>query len=91
MVEEPEAGKVVLGYRENTTFAKFIETFVAATGRKAQYVVRDGDVSELPFPDDLKLEVSDNWKYINEFGYDGGDPAVIHPKDVSLLATKCSR
>lgn len=85
LVQESTAGKNVLGFRENTTPKKFQEDFIAVSGLKAEYVSAKDDDGRLPFADDLQLEVRDNFQYINEFGYDGGDPSVTHPKDVSFL------
>ena len=34
-------------------------------------------------PGDLGHEVAEGWAYQGEFGYDGGDPSVLHAKDVS--------
>ena len=32
---------------------------------------------------DLGHEIAEGWAYQGEFGYDGGDPSVLHAKDVS--------
>lgn len=34
---------------------------------------------------DLKLELDDNWAYLNGFPYEGTDRTVIHPNDVSSV------
>lgn len=34
-------------------------------------------------PGGLGREVAEGWAYQGEFGYDGGDPSIVHPKDVS--------
>lgn len=36
-------------------------------------------------PGGLGREAAEGWAYQGEFGYDGGDPDVVHPKDVSFL------
>ena len=49
-------------------------------------------------PGGLGREVGEMYAYAGEFGYDGSDPSIIHPKDVSSLSdlmlgydgTKCS-
>jgi len=33
-------------------------------------------------PDDLAREISEGHQYHGEFGWDGGDPNIKHPKDV---------
>lgn len=42
------------------------------------------DISGLPMPDELKDEIDQTFKAIDEFGYTGGDPSVIVPKDLGL-------
>jgi hypothetical protein len=37
----------------------------------------------MPFPGGIGEELADMFEYIGEFGYDGGDPDVIYPEDVS--------
>ena len=34
-------------------------------------------------PGGLGREVAEGWAYQGEFGYDGGDPSIVHAKDVS--------
>ena len=33
---------------------------------------------------ELAQEISEGHAYQAEFGWDGGDPSVVHPKDVSV-------
>ena len=84
LVDEPTGGKVVLGLREWIDFTHFLSIFSRVTGYKAELAGSDSTYVKdlIPVPE-LKLEVSDNLKYWDEFGYAGGDPSVIHPKDVS--------
>ena len=35
-------------------------------------------------PGGLGREIGEGWAAQGEFGYDGGDPTVLHPKDVSI-------
>ena len=49
-------------------------------------------------PEEIRLDIEEGTAYLAEFGFDGGDPAVVHPKDVrepprnrdKINADKCS-
>lgn len=85
LVKEP-AGKNVIGYREWLTLGEVSEAFTKAAGIKSEVVTLPLGEFHLPVPDELKLELSDNAGYWNEFGYEGrDDPTIIHPSDVSYL------
>lgn len=43
----------------------------------------DRKVLEDAIPNGIGEELADMLQYIEEFGYDGRDPTVVHPKDVS--------
>lgn len=79
------AAKEVIGYRSRITLRGLIEIFSQVTGMKAQAVVLPKGESVVPFPPELQQELDDNWAYWKEFGYYGGDPAVVHPQDVSVM------
>ncbi len=86
LIDEPSAGKVVLGFRERIAFGEFLHIFTQVTGYRAEGadITSDRFKNAIPVPE-LQLEVGDNIQYFDEFGYEGGDPSVIHPKDVSLF------
>ncbi len=44
------------------------------------------DVFDKLAPGGLGREIAEGWAYQGEFGYDGGDPSVVHAKDVSTIA-----
>lgn len=78
------AGKNVIGYRAWLTMPEVAATFTKATGLKAESVTLAKGEFPLPLPDDLRLEIEDNFAYFNEFGYEArDDPTIIHPRDVS--------
>ena len=41
------------------------------------------EVLDKMMPGGLGKEIGEMFAYAAEFGYDGGDPSVVHPKDVS--------
>ncbi|KAL6416318.1 nmrA-like family domain-containing protein 1 [Ilyonectria robusta] len=83
LIDEP-AGKSIIGYREWLTVQELALSFTRATGLKAESITLPKGEFPLPLPDELKLELQDNFAYFNEFGYEArDDPAIIHPRDVS--------
>ncbi|KAM5354851.1 hypothetical protein ACJ41O_001497 [Fusarium nematophilum] len=76
------AGKSLIGYREWITIREFLVVFTKTTGLKAEVVTLPKGQFHLPHPEELKAELEDTFAYINEFGNDGRDPAVIHPGDL---------
>ena len=68
------------------TLDEYINPISQVKGVKATKINLPPEAGKGVLPDDLILELSDNAKYLAEFGYDArDDPSVLHPKDVSLL------
>lgn len=53
-------------------------------GVKCRFERLDRKVVEDAIPGGVGEELADMFGYISDFGYDGGDPSVVHPKDASL-------
>lgn len=78
------AGENIIGYRGWLTMQELALSFTKATGLRAESVTLPPGEFPLPLPDELKLELADNFAYWNEFGYEArNDPTVTHPRDVS--------
>jgi hypothetical protein len=73
----------VIGYREWISLREIAETFRQVTGLVAEVIQLPKGQLRGEFPPDLKLELDDNWAYLNEFRYEGEDDNITHPKDVS--------
>ncbi|PQE29052.1 nitrogen metabolic regulation nmr protein [Rutstroemia sp. NJR-2017a BBW] len=85
------AGKNLLAYREWLSMQEVVAAFADATGFKAEYVTLSKEQAIPHFPPELQEEIDECLAYINEFGYAGQDPTVVHPKDVSeCVMTVCS-
>ncbi|CAG9949453.1 unnamed protein product [Clonostachys rosea f. rosea IK726] len=77
------AGKNIIGYREWLTMQELALSFTKATGLRAESVTLPPGEFHLPLPDELKLELGENFAYWNEFGYEArNDPTIIHPRDL---------
>ncbi|WQF90155.1 Putative NmrA-like domain, NAD(P)-binding domain superfamily [Colletotrichum destructivum] len=80
---DESAGKNVIGYREWLTVPELALSFTKATGMKAESVTLPKGEFHIPLPDELKLELEENFAAFNEFGYESrDDPTVVHPQDL---------
>lgn len=60
------------------------QTVTKATGLKAESITLPKGTFPPDLPEELKLELGDNFAACNEIGYEArNDPTVIHPRDVS--------
>jgi hypothetical protein len=78
-----EPGKNLLGYGSFIGWAEFASLWGKVHGVTCRFERVDRKVLEDAIPGPLGVELADMLEYIGEFGYDGRDPSVIHPKDVS--------
>ena len=77
-------GKNLLGYGSMASWKEFLKIWCDTIG------VPYGGYDEVPIeviekmmPGGLGKEIGEMFAYAAEFGYDGSDPSIIHPKDVS--------
>lgn len=80
-----EPGKHLLAYREEMSFSEFAETWGRTLGVKARYELSGPDSHWADLPKELRLDIEDAAVYISEIGYDGGDPSIIRPSEVSSV------
>ena len=77
-----DGGRTLLAYRELITLDEFAETWGRALGVKAKYVATGPGEVWVAIPE-LQEDIEECGDFITEFGFEGGDPSVVHPKDVS--------
>ncbi|GKT46034.1 NmrA-like family domain-containing protein 1 [Colletotrichum spaethianum] len=82
---EVEPGKNLLGYGSLISWNKFAELWGQFHGVTCRFERVDRKVMEEAIPGVFGEELADMHEYMSEFGYDGSDPSVIHPQDVSVL------
>lgn len=78
-----EPGKNLLGYGSFIGWNEFAALWGKVHGVTCYFKRVDRKVLEEAIPGGVGEELADMLEYIAEFGYDGSDPTVVHPKDVS--------
>ena len=77
-------GKNLLGAGTMISWADFLKLWCDIQGKPYggydNVSVEDVDKA---MPGGLGRELAEMFAYASEFGYDGSDPSIIHPKDVS--------
>ncbi|SPJ80074.1 related to nitrogen metabolic regulation protein nmr [Fusarium torulosum] len=87
LVNEP-AGKNIIAYRGWLTMPELAQTVTKATGLKAESITLPKGTFPPDLPEELKLELGDNFAACNEIGYEArNDPTVIHPRDLKSPPT----
>ena len=84
LVEAPEAGVDLLGYSRMMTWEEYMKLWCEIVGVKGTFREVSVDEYAKGFPESLARELAEGYAYQIEFGWEGGDPDVVHPKDVSL-------
>ena len=83
LVEAPP-GKTMLGYGSFIGWREYMETWGKILGVKTHFEQIPPDEYLADWPENLAKEVREGHLFHAEFGWDGGDPEVLHPKDVSI-------
>lgn len=81
-----EPGKTLLAFREQMSMHEYAETWGRTLNVKTRHtrVGEDERWVDMPgMPDDLRIDLEEGMAYVNEFGFAGGNPSVVHPSDVS--------
>lgn len=78
-----DPGKNLLAFRELITLEEFVTIWGQVNGVKTRYEATAPDEVWVDIPE-LRQDIEECADYIAEFGYDGGDPSVVYPKDVSF-------
>ena len=76
-------GTHLLGVSEYMTWPEWTELWGRVNGVKATFVQVSEEEYFAGMPEALKEELIDSFRYVEEFGYTGGDPDVVDPEEVS--------
>ncbi|KAL7907055.1 hypothetical protein GGI35DRAFT_482413 [Trichoderma velutinum] len=82
LVQGP-AGQNVIGYRGWISLREIVDIFTKVTKLPSEAVKLPKGQLRAEFPLDLKIQLDDNWAYLNDYRYEGEDGTIIHPKDLS--------
>ncbi|KAJ4259584.1 hypothetical protein NW762_007514 [Fusarium torreyae] len=75
--------KSVVGYRGWFTLREFVGTFSKVTGYQTELVQLPLGQFTFDCPSELKIELQENFAFVDEIGLHGGDNSgAIHPKDL---------
>lgn len=82
-------GKNVLAYGSMITWKDYMNTWAKILKLRGGYYkpVTIDEIDKL-VPGGFGCKVAEGWAYQEEFEYDGGDPSIVHAKDVSI-GTHC--
>ncbi|KAH6685469.1 hypothetical protein F5X68DRAFT_262701 [Plectosphaerella plurivora] len=83
LVKAP-AGQNLLGTRGLLSWSEFAALWGKVHGVEARFERIDRQIVENAIPGGIGEELADMFEYIGEFGYDGGDPTVVLPKDLGV-------
>ncbi|EKG13660.1 hypothetical protein MPH_09125 [Macrophomina phaseolina MS6] len=89
---EAEAGVNLLGYSELLTWKEYMQMWGRVLGVKLggdcgsgyKSVSAEEIKAGIQGPEEMKMEALESMQYVQEFGWTGGEPGVLHPKDVSV-------
>lgn len=78
-------GKNVLAYGSMISWKDYMTLWGKTLGLPgASYKQLTIEAVDQMLPGGLGREIAEGWAAQGEFGYDGGDPSVVHAKDVSV-------
>lgn len=89
LVVDLPTGKDLLGVSEWMTFPDWVEVWGRVMGVKTGYKQVSKEEFFEGVPEYMAQEIGDSFDYIEEFGFDGGDPDTVDPKQVRLRYLFC--
>lgn len=84
---EVAPGKNLLGYGTMMSWNEWVVLWGRIHGVKCTFHRLPRQIVVDAIPGGIGEELADMFEYISDFGYDGGDPSVVHPKDVSRITS----
>jgi hypothetical protein len=78
-------GKTLLGVSQLITYGDYAKAWGEVNGVPTRFNHVSGEEYVKLLPDTIKEELLESIAYIEDFGWDGGEPGVLRPWDVSLL------
>ena len=78
------AGKNVLAYGSMISWDSWMKLWCEINGVKGSFKSMSLDDFDKSFPGGFGREGGESFVFSSDLGYDGGDPTIVHPKDVSI-------
>lgn len=76
-------GQNLLGFGSMMSWNEWVRIWGRVHGVNCRFERLDRKIIENAILGGIGEEFADMLEYISDFGYDGGDPSVVHPTDVS--------
>ncbi|KFZ03600.1 hypothetical protein V502_10813 [Pseudogymnoascus sp. VKM F-4520 (FW-2644)] len=81
-------GQNLLGFGSMMSWNEWVVIWGRVHGVKCRFERLDRKIIENSIPGGIGEELADMFEYISDFGYDGGDPSVVYPKDASHTSSQ---
>lgn len=81
-------GQNLLGFGSMMSWNEWVVIWSRVHGVKCRFERLDRKIIENSIPGGVGEELADMFDYISDFGYDGGDPSVVYPKDASHTSSQ---
>ena len=76
-------GKNLLGFGSMMSWNEWVLVWGRVHRVECRFERLDRKFVEDAVPSGVGAEIADMFEYVSDFGYDGGDPSVVHPSSVS--------
>ncbi|KAH9204493.1 hypothetical protein DL95DRAFT_319361 [Leptodontidium sp. 2 PMI_412] len=77
-------GKNLLGFGSMMSWNEWVHVWGRVHGVECRFERLDRKFVEDTVPGGVGAEIADMFEYISDFGYDGGDPSVVHPSSLGV-------
>jgi hypothetical protein len=75
----------VLAYNDLLSWSEYVKLWTKTTGTKAEFEHATVEDQDILAKGGYGEEMGEMYGYMVDFGYDGGDPSIVHAIDVSDL------
>lgn len=92
LVEDVQPGARLLGVSKMASYREYLSTWARLVGKKLggdqgiKQISPEEYAHRMKGDEVHKEHILETWAFAVEFGYDGGDPEMLYPKDVSTVA-----
>lgn len=80
-------GKTLLGVSQLITYGEYAKIWGEVNGVPTRFKNVSGEEYGKMLPETIREELLESIAYVEDFGWDGGEPGVLRPWDVSVFCT----